>query len=442
MIEEREGSGASRRFVGIEIPADLKWSNFFNMYLATFFIACLLIVPAVLQPALLKEVINIPEEQAGSINAGLQNMHYVATLFFIVLVGILSDKVGRRILAIIGFAACGVFYILFGYTKEISLALSITSVGGQVFITYIIRFIIGISLIICYPQFITLVADYTYEHDRGKGMALNGIMMGLGSIVVFAILAQIARKTGLMSLFYMSGAIGFLGVIVSRLWIVDRMSKEKPKKLGIKEIYKVVSKSLALKVSYITTLIARPDTSITGVFLIVWMVYMAEKFGISTVKATAKGGVVMGVMGLVSFVAFPVVGVLLDRWGRVPVLIGGLIVGGIGFCLASVIENPFSPAMYPIISLIGIGLAGAVTGANTLASDVSPKPLLGSILGGLNTMHPIGVLFFLQVGGLLFDKLGYSTPFVLKGIANLVCGLWILVIRKHVVVSNVEGTGA
>jgi len=126
MIEEREGSGASRRFVGIEIPADLKWSNFFNMYLATFFIACLLIVPAVLQPALLKEVINIPEEQAGSINAGLQNMHYVATLLFIVLVGILSDKVGRRILAIIGFAACGVFYILFGYTKEISLAQNIT----------------------------------------------------------------------------------------------------------------------------------------------------------------------------------------------------------------------------------------------------------------------------------------------------------------------------
>ena len=42
-------------------------------------------------------------------------------------------------------------------------------------------------------------------------------------------MAQIARKTGLMSLFYIAGAIGFLGFIVSRLGLVDRMPKEKAK---------------------------------------------------------------------------------------------------------------------------------------------------------------------------------------------------------------------
>ena len=242
MTEREEGARSDKRFAGIKIPPDLKWSNFFNMYLATFFMSCLMILPAVLQPAFLKEVINIPEEQAGSINAGLQSMSYVATLLFVGLVGILSDKVGRRILAITGFVACGVSYIMFGWAKEISLALGITSVGGQIFVTYVMRFLVGISLITCYPQFIALVADYTGERDRGKGMALNGIMMGLGSIVVFAVLAQIARKTGLMSLFYVAGAIGFLGALVSRLWLVDRMPKEKPENLGIKEIYRVVPK--------------------------------------------------------------------------------------------------------------------------------------------------------------------------------------------------------
>jgi len=100
----------------------ITWSNFFNLYLATFFVSCLLVLPAVVQPALLKEVINIPDEQAGSINAGLQNMHYVATLLFIGLIGMMSDKIGRRILAIIGFVVCGIFYVLFGYTKDISLS--------------------------------------------------------------------------------------------------------------------------------------------------------------------------------------------------------------------------------------------------------------------------------------------------------------------------------
>jgi MFS family permease len=87
---------------------------------------------------------------------------------------------------------------------------------------------------------------------------------------------------------------------------------------------------------------------------------------------------------------------------------------------------------------MGLGIAGAVTGANTIASEVSPRPLLGSILGGLNTMHPLGVLVFLQVGGFLFDNLGYSTPFIMKGIVNLIWGLWVFAIRKRVVVSKLE----
>ena len=136
MAERQENTRSAKRFAGIQIPPDLKWSNFFNMYLATFFMSCLMILPAVLQPAFLKEIINIPEEQAGSLNAGLQSMSYVATLLFVGLVGILSDKVGRRILAITGFVACGVFYIMFGWAKDISLfaiqplATSVFSVQG------------------------------------------------------------------------------------------------------------------------------------------------------------------------------------------------------------------------------------------------------------------------------------------------------------------------
>jgi MFS family permease len=438
MPERQKGSEPRNRFVGIEIPPGLKRSNFFNMYLATFFIACLMIVPPVLEPAFLKEVINIPEEQAGSLNAGLENMSEVATLLFIGLIGILSDKVGRRILAIIGFLVCGVFYILFGHAKDISLVLGITGVAGQIFVTYVIRFIIGIGLILGYPQFIALVADYTYEGDRGKGMALNGIMTGLGGVIVFGVLAQVARKTGLMSLFYISGALGFIGALVSRLWVVDRMPKEKPKRLGIKETYNVVSKSLALKVSYVATLLARSDSMIASIFLIVWAVYAAEEFGISPVKATAKGGIIIMVGAMAAFLAFPIAGVLLDRWRRVPVVISGFIVSGVGFCLAAATENPFSPAMYLFVSLMMVGMAAATTGANTLASDASPKPLLGSILGGLNTMHPIGALFFLQVGGFLFDTVGCGAPFALKGIANLACGLWILTIRTRVVTHKAQ----
>jgi MFS family permease len=80
-------------------------------------------LPAVIQPAFLKEIVGIPPDLAGSINTGLQNMSQLATLLLIGLVGVASDKYGRRILIILGFALCFIFYVVFGHSKEIALVL-------------------------------------------------------------------------------------------------------------------------------------------------------------------------------------------------------------------------------------------------------------------------------------------------------------------------------
>jgi MFS family permease len=434
MSEQEVQQGSQKKFAGLTIPPDLKGSNFFSLYLLTFFIACTTVFASFIQPLFLKQVINIPEAQAGFINSGLQNVSQVITLLFVGLIGILSDKVGRRILSIFGFMIAGVFYIVFGYAQEIALAMGITSVGGQVALIYFIKLIIGIGFILVYPQFITMVADYTYERDRGKGMALNGVMMSLGSFIVFGVLAQMAVKVDILVLFYVIGILAILGALIARTSLVDRLPKEKAKKLGYKEIYKTVSKSLPLKVSYVTTFVARADVVIIGTLIFVWTVYVAEDFGIDPTKAAAKGAIVMLVMTFACFLSFPIVGILLDRVGRIPVLITTLLIGGTGYCLMAITENPFSPVLYLCACMIGIGFAGAVTGANTLASDASPKQMLGSIMGGLNTMQPIGVLIFLQVGGYLFDKVGSWGPFALKGIADLICGLWILSVRKRLTV--------
>jgi MFS family permease len=431
---KKENPEQVKKFAGLPIPSDLKGSHFFNLYFSTLFIACLMAIPAVIQPAYLKEVINIPKEQAGSINSGLQNMSQIATLLFVGFIGIISDRVGRRILVALGFVFCWIFFIVYGYTQEIAITLGITSVGGQVFIAYIIRFFIGVGIVLSFPQTTTMVADYTTPRDRGKGMALHGAMMGLGSMLVFGIMVQLARKTGLMSLFYMSGALGFLGFLVAWFGTVDRLPKEKAHKTGIKVIYQEVSKSLALKVGYIVTIITRADIAIVATFIILWMVYMADIEGITAVKATARGGLVMMVTSLVTLIAYPILGILTDRVGRIPVIIAGLLVSGAAFCLMAITNNPFAPIVYLYASLICVGFSGVAVASTTLTADASPKQLLGSILGGFNTMQPIGILFFLQVGGYLFDKWGYWGPFALKGIVSILCGLWIVTIRKQITV--------
>ena len=255
------------------MPPDLTKANFFFLYLNTLFIGMLMVMPAIIQPAFLTDIIKVSTDFVGSINGFLQNMSQIATLVFVGIIGVLSDKVGRKILAVIGFVSLAIFFYLMGMSNEIAAALHIpagisasicaavsfapakaaefTGFAPGLFVTYIIRLIIGIGMVLCYPQFITMVADYTYDKDRGKGMAMNGIMMGLASIIVFAALAPIGRKSGVSGLFLISSIIALLGFIFTLIYLKDRIPETKAEKKGVKEIFQVVNKSLALKASYL-----------------------------------------------------------------------------------------------------------------------------------------------------------------------------------------------
>ena len=428
MHKPGEVKSTGPKFGGITIPPDLTKANFWNLYIATFLMGCLMTFPAICQAPLLR-VLGVAPENAGTFNAGLQNMSQVATLLFVGYIGYLSDKHGRRILAIIGFIVCAVFYILFGYTKEISLAMGLTSLNSQVAVGFVIRFVIGIGLILGFPQFITMVADYTLPQDRGKGMAFNGICMGLASLVVAGILSAIARKTGLLSIFYMAAVAGILGVIVCKFGLVDRIMAQEKKK-SFKEIWQIVAKSMDLKVSYVATFVSRADVVVIATLLSAWLVNVVGKE--ASLQAIMRFGLAMAAMSIVAFIAFPVLGILLDKWGRVPVLILSLLTGGTGLCLIGSLSNPFSPLLFLYIAIVGIGMAGSVTGANTLATDAAPKGMTGVILGGLNSMQPVGILFFLQFGGFLFDKLGPWSCFVLKGVADIIVGIWIILVKGKI----------
>jgi len=425
---------SGRKFAGMDIPADLTRSNFFNLYFASWIMGCLMAMPTVIQPAFLKEFIGIPDGMAGSINAGLQNMGQIATLLLIGLVGIASDRFGRRILIVLGFIICFVFYIVFGYSKDIALFLGLESIAGQLACTYVFRFVIGIGLVLSHPQFVTMVADYTTVKGRGKGMALHAVMMSLGTLCVYGIFTRIATKTGILGLLYIGGLFGLIGTLVALAGLVDRQGEKKNKKAGIKEAIGAVAKSFPLKVSYIAAFVTRADIPLPSTLLIVWMVSIADSFGYTPIEATARGGIIMMVGSLFSLISYSVIGVLLDRIGRLPVLIVTLCTGGCAYFLIATTGNPFSNMMFLYVCLLGFGKNGAIVAANTLASDAAPKPLMGSVLGGLNTVGTLGIILFLQVCGYLFDNVSFQTPFMLKAVVNLLCGIWIVAVRGRIII--------
>lgn len=454
MEEQKDVTQPARKFVGIVVPSDLSRSKFFFLYFNTLIAGVIMVMPAILQPAFLKDVIQVSMDFFGSINGLLQNMSQVATLIFVGYFGMLSDRTGRKILATIGFIVLAISYVLYLYSNQIAVALHLpaglsaticaalsfaparaaefSDFGQGLLAAYVIRSIIGVGLVLVYPQFITMVGDYVAEKDRGKGMAFNGMMMGLGSILVFAVLTPIQKKAGVEVIFYVAAFVALAGAFFTATGLKDRMPERKKEKRSIIKTLKVVNKSLPLKATYLCSLITRADIIIIATYLIAWAVKSADKFNMTSDAATQRGAIPMIVMGVFSFVAMPVIGILLDKWGRIPTIILSLFAGGLGFLIIAICPGPFSGLVFVGILFAGFGMSGSIVGANTLAADASPKGLMGSVLGGLNTMQPIGVLFFVTVGGILFDRLGPGWAFGLKGSATLILAIWMFMAKGRI----------
>ncbi|MBW1855762.1 MAG: MFS transporter [Deltaproteobacteria bacterium] len=454
MVKDDETTKSVTKFAGIEVPPELTKSNFFFLFFNTFLIGLLMAVFGILQPAFLKDVIKINQDFAGSINGLLMNLNELATFALVAMVGVLSDRVGRKILAILGFVVLAISFYLLGQANGIASFLQIpaglssqicaflsfvpsrsaefTQYAPGLLTTYVIRLFLGVGLILCYPQFITMVADYTYEKDRGKGMAMNGVMMGISSIIIFALFVPIMAKTGVLFLIYIIIAVALGGALSTGVFLKERLPETKQEKVGLMKIIPVVRKSIALKASYWCCMITRADIIVLATFVITWGVKYGKELGLSTGEATFKASMPMMVMGFATLVAFPILGIMLDKKGRVPVIILALINGGIAMFLLAVSPNPFSPLVYIAMIFAAVGMAGSIAGANTLASDASPKGMVGSILGGLNTMQPIGVLFFVGLGGYLFDRFSPGWAFALKGIASLILCMWIFMIKDRI----------
>jgi MFS family permease len=444
----------TKKFIGIEVRPGLTRVHYFFLYFNTFIIGMFMTIPTVVQPAFMNDIIRIDPAFSGSINSFLQNMSQIATLVFVAIIGALSDKTGRRILILLGFGVLAVSFYCFSAANAIAQALgispefasavcaSLSFIPGQaaefasfapgLLVAYVMRFFVGIGLILAFPQFITMVGDYTSDKDRGRGMAVNGMAMGFSSILVFIIFGVILSKFGVMAGLNTAIIIAVIAAVLTALFMKDRMPEKPRKKEGLRDVIPIVKQSRALKASYVSSLITRADMVVMSTFLIAWGVKAAPELGIDAGAATAKVTLPLVLMGVVSLLAYPVIGILLDKKGRMFTIIIAMFVAAAGLMMFALAPNPFHPLCFIGAILAGIGMSGSIAGTNTLAIDAAPPTLMGAVMGGMNTMQPLGILFFLALGGILFDAVSPSAAFAVKGIATLILAVWLFMIRDAV----------
>jgi MFS transporter, Spinster family, sphingosine-1-phosphate transporter len=123
----------------------------------------------------------------------------------------------------------------------------------------------------------------------------------------------------------------------------------------------------------------------------------------------------------------PVFGWLGDRWSRVKLASGGLVVWSLATALAGL--APGYRTLLAARATVGVGEASFGTVSPGLISDFFPKERRGAVLSWFYVAIPVGSALGYLLGGVLGQRFGWHAAFLLVGAPGLLLAIPIALLR-------------
>ncbi|MEG3620046.1 magnetosome biogenesis transporter MamH [Magnetovibrio sp. PR-2] len=406
-----------------ELLAERQHHN--TLYLLAAICTIFMTLVIAVQPLFLRNVLNLSFEYAGMVNANIQVVTEILDLFLIMYLGYLSDRFGRIPIATVGFLVAGFGAILAIYSLELGVLLGI----GGISFYYIARIIMSFGTGAVWPQISTLAGDYTNYASRARFLSNTVFMMALGATLVYAILMQIPKYAGLTVVMVLTAVLALIGAWLTRNFMIDVAPKLREKGVPWARIKDLVMTEERIRLSFSAAFFARSDMVFIGLFLMMWFIYFADLVAVNQEEAAAHAGLLIGLTGFIVLISIPFWARFIEKHGRVITITAGMSLSGVGFLSMGFIVNPFDWAILVPIIFVAVGQAACLIAPQVLVIDHSPREIRGSVLGAFNVVGVIGIIFFVQIGGWLFDHVGPHAPFILIGAGNLILtayALWVL----------------
>jgi MFS family permease len=368
------------------------------------------------QTLYLRSVLGISVANAGAINANIMVLAELLELVVAGAVGYLSDRVGRKRIMVQGFLLAGVGAVMAPFSTVIAGLFG----GGGLAFYYVSRLLLAAGIGAVWPQLWAIGGDFTDHGDRPRLMANSAFMMALGKTLVYGILMQIPRSAGVILTMLLIAVAAFAGAQLARTCMIDVGPKLRQSAVPWRRIRRLLEDDRRLRLSFATGFLARSDMVVTALFLMLWCVYLAEQAGVTREEAAAHGGLLVGLAGVVVMLSIPFWKGFIEHYGRVSAIAASLALSGLGFILMALVADPFDWFVMLPVTVTAVGQAGCFVTPSILAVDVTPPDIRGSLLGAFNVVGGLGQVFFIQIGGLLFDAMGPASPFLFVGLANLI----------------------
>jgi MFS family permease len=404
--------------------------NFWTFMYAAFICIAMLAGMNFMQAYVLDVNLGIPKSEQGFATSLLALVTEIVAILLIVPFGALADRIGRRPVAIGGILFCGLGYGLFPFATSLNEL-------------YIYRAIFAIGAASLAAQLPTIGNDYTEERSRGRLFGFTGVMNGLGVIFMSAGLAQIPSLLEGRGVAPVSAGI-VMFVAAGGLCVLSAMIFKVGLQLGVPETPTESARAPLAKtllagmraahnprivLSYLAAFAGRSDNAIKGLFISVWVLQVAADAGLSQPQAFAQAGKLMGLMGAVTLLWMPIFGIILDKLNRVTGLALAMALAAAGYGSMGLISSPLDNAMLPFFALLAVGQGSAIIASVTLIGQEASAAERGTIVATNAWFGAIGILIATMVGGVLFDLIGPSAPFVMLGAFQAIVLVFALVVR-------------
>jgi MFS transporter, DHA1 family, multidrug resistance protein len=298
--------------------------------------------------------------------------------------GVLSDRVGRKPVLMVGVFGYGITMILFG-------------LATQLWMLFLFRALSGILSSATSPTTMAYIGDSTPEEERGQGMGMLGAAVGVGTIIGPGLGGLLAGED-LTTPFFIAGGMSFFALLLVWLFLPEslpvaaRQETARKARLPVREMWQAASGSIG-SLLLMAFLASFGLTAFFGIFGL----YALQKYNAGP---EAVGGIMM-VFGLVTALAQGLlVGPLTRRWGETRVIQVGLAATAAGFLFIA-ISNTF------VTFLIAIGLftlAIAVLSPAVAALTSSLTTFKQGLTMGLsNAAQSLGRIAGPLLGGIVFD---------------------------------------
>ncbi|WP_159573519.1 MFS transporter [Curtobacterium sp. 18060] len=306
-------------------------------------------------------------------------------------------------------------YLLLGAVAVIAIAFAGYAVSGSATSVLTFRIVQGAGQAFTSTTCIALAADTLPRRKLAAGLGVFALASGAAQMIGAPLALQIQAATDYRTTFSVA-----IGVLVLAAVAVLRI---RPRHIALP-----VRRSFRLTPSSVIAREAIVPGALQFCFLFAWslvnsfvVVYGVEQGLGSDV------GYFFTVYGLVLFVASPLGGRAVDRFGYVAVLpMLACIVGSM--YLISVSDTIWTLLAAAVVGAFGYGAAGPV--ARSMAMGVVPEERRGAASSTLYLGSDLGQLAGPVVGGLIATTLGYAAMFRIAPVSILVAAAILLLARR------------